>query len=188
MIYCPTNKDYKQLMRLLMPIPPKLLELLSYRGLGIWVLRGDLESSKFLYTKLGRDIQVWPPDNRFPHEAPHYHIFSKQITLSKAHLYTKSYNVVLHELGHAVDFLFNSYDQLSRTPFVRDKLLCTPHLNEYTKTMDSGRNDLSEHFATCFSAYFTEPIGEKKWGHHSINELHPKTIRYFQEDILDSLE
>lgn len=186
MIYCPTVQDYKQLKKLLMPVPPKLLELLNSRGLGIWVLRGDLESSKFMYTKLGRDIKTYPPDTRYPHEAPHYHIFSKQITLTKSHLYSKCYNILLHELGHSIDFLLNlSGRPLSSEPFVADKLLHTPHLNEYTEKIDTERNQLSEHFATCFSAYLSEPIDEFKHGYHSIDELHPVTREYFKRGILE---
>lgn len=188
MIYCPTVQDYRQLKRLLMPVPAKLLELLDSRGLGIWVLRGDLESSKFIYNKLGREMEIYPPDTRYPHEAPHYHMFSKQITVTKAHLYTKCYNILLHETGHAIDFLLNQARRpISEEPFVRDKLLYTPHLNEYTKKIDTERNQLAEHFATCFSAYLSEPINEFKQGYHSIDELHPVTREYFKKGILEFL-
>jgi hypothetical protein len=188
MIYCPTVQDYKQLKRLLMPVPPMLLEHLEARGLGIWVLKGDIKSSEFLYNTLGREMKLCHPDTRYPHQAPHYHMYSKQIVVTKANLYAKCYNILLHELGHAVDFLMSyTAEPLSDSPAVAKVLRRTRHLNKYTKEMDTERNQLAEHFATCFSAYLSEPVNEFKRGYHSIDELHPRTREYFQRGIFSYL-
>ena len=188
MIYCPTVKDYKRLMALLSPIPEGLLELLFSRGLSIRVLRGTQDDFKSLYSKLGRMLTVYPPDTRYPHESAHFHIGAKQIIMYRKDLY-HSYNVPLHELGHAVDFLAHStVSPLSEHPFIIDKLSKTPHLNSYTETMDEARLGLMEHYATCFSAYFCEPVGEKLYGYHSIDELHEETVKYFKDSIITPLE
>jgi hypothetical protein len=188
MIYCPSSKDYKRLKLLLLALPEKLLELLNSRGLSIWVLKGDLESNRFLYRELGRELVKYEPDWRYPHEAPHFHIYSKQIVLTRENLYTRNSNIPLHEIGHAVDYLMHNLKvPLSSCQYVQDSLRATPHLNEYTKLIDEGRQNLAEHFATCFSAYFSEPLGYVSNGYHSINELHPHTIKYFQENIVEAL-
>ncbi len=98
-----------------------------------------------------------------PHLVPHYRTDLKQITLPAWAVESPPHNVVLHELGHALDFLYSSEGiVLSELPQVAEVLRKVPPLDRHCLEQDTLKENNLEQFATSFEAFFNETEVEKK--------------------------
>lgn len=181
MIYCPSQEDHHLLGVLALPVPRSLLTFLFKRGLGIWVIPPGEVGFEFIYERLGIEYKVHEPDKRWPHTFNAYYPKEKRIILHGWALRQQNSNVVLHELGHAFDYLMFYENCISEFPLSKKALRYTKPLDNHTIVQDKFHGRMAEHFATCFEAYFSEPGNKDNPDRPNINQLHRKTVKFYQQ-------
>lgn len=179
MIYCRNAAVHEDLLEGMSPIPNSLLQMLFCRGLGIWVLGPNREEILTEQLRINGKDWGFSPSKRNFYEHAKRRIIIHEWALPRA---GPSHNVILHELGHAFDFLFGyeNGQPLSRGEFTRKALEKTPELDDHVSREDKKNSERFEHFATCFEAYFNPPVAEKKEHYHCVNDLHPRTYEFFK--------
>lgn len=159
MLYLPDKKHLERLNLLQWPLPKKLLPWLRQeRGLGIVVLPPDPEKA-YLFVKNNLKIKEkkLKGDGRLVHLTSHFMPDRKLLIMSnKAFWLNRGENVFLHELGHALDFLYSEKTMVSYLPKVWKALRPKKPLNKYCSDKQKKNKDLVEQFATSFAAYFNE--------------------------------
>lgn len=179
MIYCRNDEVHENLLEGMSPVPKSLLKTLFDKGLGIWVLGPN--SKELLTEQLRIDGKDWEfsPSKRNFYEHSKKRIIIHEWALPKA---GPAHNVILHELGHAFDFLlgYSNGQPLSRGEHVRKILEKTPELDNHVSEQDGKTSERFEHFATCFEAYFNPPARVKRKYYHCASDLHPKTYAFFK--------
>lgn len=182
MFYLHEPRFLSRLRVLTYPLPVKLIPwLMEQRGLGIWVLPQEKEKAEWiLHTHLRIEERELRSDGRPAISTAHYRRDSRLLILPSRVLdITTGENIVIHEIGHALDNLFlgNGKD-LSNIEKVTEFLRADEPLTDYcrTKYEESGR--LVEQFAVAFAAYFCEP--EVSAMRCCINHLDERLIVFFR--------
>lgn len=186
MIYLPNKAHLNRLKLLEWPLPRRLLPwLIKKRGLGIVVLpEGEKNAHRIIHKRLRIKEQDLPGDGRLTHRTAHYrHDMRLVILTQKAFWGHEGENIFLHEIGHAVDFLYSDRQRLSDNPRINNALEPDRPLNQYCADKQKQHGNLLEQFATAFSAYFTEY--EEHSTAPSINKLHPEMIKIFNRLLME---
>jgi hypothetical protein len=184
-LYVPTVREAKMVSLLLLPIPEGLLNYLDKRGLGIWVLPKGKEAEKLAYGHLNLPRTILTGVELMPHEHPHYDVRAKSIIIPMHALQTWEHNVLIHEIGHAVDYLYSDHGQISMMRPFKSLLNSFDSLDSHCEKQDSLCGGKGEQFATCFEAFFSEPIHGAGEFLHNIDDLSPEIIRAFQKHMVD---
>lgn len=186
MLYFPTPEDKHQFDLITWPLPKGLLPWLYRKGLGVCVLPRDPERVRdvlFQHFKFESEF-MGGGDTRLLSETAFYSPYKRLIVLHQQFLYdTWRECTTLHEIGHAVDFLY--YDQkqnLSEVDVIKRALRPDRPLNPYCKKKQKANNDLNEQFACSFAAYFKEPEPHSVANH--VNELSKDFIELMQHYII----
>jgi hypothetical protein len=180
MWYVPDKEHHKRLKLLQWPLPSKLLPWLrKKRGMGLVVLpRGPGSALRFIRERLAINERVIGGDGRLLHLTSHYDNVRKLIVMSNDSFWSnEGENVFLHEVGHAVDFLYRE-DRvlLSFLPKIIKILEPDKPLNDYCKRKYNDNNNLIEQFATAFAAYFNEVKGPET---PTVDDLNPALVNLF---------
>lgn len=187
MLYLPDKSYLGRFKQLVWPLPHKLLPWLYTKGLAIYILPKNKKDVKNLVKKLGIVEEKIKGDGRQVSETAQYRPEQKIILLPHKALYRAGgENILLHELGHAIDFLYYDNTLLSNHSKIWCALRPDKPLNDYCKRRYKERNDLVEQFATSFSAFFSEPddVDIKP----NIEDLDPTLIRIFQKNLIKPFE
>lgn len=185
MLYFPTLDHMRYFDLLTYPLPSGLLPWLYARGLGVWLLPEDKElAQQLIHEHIGVKQRKFPFGSRLIAETSHYDIQRKIIFLTHQSLFERKENVVLHEIGHAIDYLFCSRGcPISRYKGVVKALCPTKPLTKYCAKSYKKTGILTEQFATAFTAYFYEP--EKHRYEKNITDLSPKLIKFFRTRLIE---
>jgi hypothetical protein len=190
MLYLPNTSYQRRFSLLSLPLPPKLLPwLISDRGLAIYILpQGRVQARLFLRRNLNIYDEVidLEEDLRPTVGTPHYRPRSRRIIIPHETLYSNKGNVLLHEVGHAVDHLYLAKSSKKLFSSYRDVIRALrpeKPLDAYCASKYRRNKDLQEQFATAFEAYFCEPGETTKKYHHDITDLSPQMIDIFNRHI-----
>lgn len=169
MLFLPTRKYLPEFNRQIQPLPLGLLPYLYSRGLGIYILpKKGKEAQRVAYDLLKLERTKKRDDGRNWLEIGHYNPGAKQIIIPYESFYNDNkYGTVLHEVGHAVDYLYASNGgRLSKNKnFLKAMRLAKP-LDSHCKGAER------EQFATAFSAFFTHKYDFRPTiYHHNIREI-----------------
>lgn len=159
MLYFP-SRVYAQRFRLMAsPLPRRLLEYLFSRGLGIYFLprRAD-KARRFYHDQLGFSSGYLGNGRDFM-EIAFYSPETKRIVIPHQAAFENPFgNVLLHEIGHAFDFIFDYAGyRISSYPEVVKALRPKKPLTPYCRVQDEASGMLLEQFGYSFEAYFQEP-------------------------------
>ena len=188
MIHAPSKKDKARLKVLEWPLPRQLLPWLRWeRGLRTVILPADVGKAWwYLKTHHGYKKEKMPKDGRRFAETSHYHPDYNLLVLTQKALWSKrASEIFMHEVGHAVDFLYDVDNGhcLSSYAKIVDYLCMDNPLDSYCEKKYKETGRAIEQFATAFAAYFTEP--EANSSSKSVDDLSESFIafcnRYFME-------
>lgn len=185
MLYLPEPRFLKRYKVLAWPLPPRLLPwMMQERGLGIYVLPQNQEDAwKLIQRQFGDKRNKLRGDSRKTTEVAHYRPKEKVIIMPYKAFVRSNNNPFLHEIGHAVDFLYvKSGKKFSSFDGVRASLHPDKPFDSYCSKKDKKSGALLEQFATGFAAYFKEP--EVGLGELSVDDLSSDFIRIMGSKIL----
>jgi hypothetical protein len=187
-LYLPDKAHLTRFNQLSWSLPPKLLPWLYSRGLGIYVLPANREDAKVFVSKHLRIAdKKLAGDGRKTADTSHYRPDRKTILLtSDALFYPSGENILLHELGHAIDFLYYGGGKtLSEYPSVKAALRLDKPLNDYCRDKYKKSNKPFEQFATAFTAYFVEPSDNTI---PTVDDLSFLMVRIIRERLIKPFE
>lgn len=168
MLYLPDQSYQRRFLEATLPLPPKLLPYLYGKGLGIFVLPARrFDAYMMLHGHLGEDWRSLS-FGREPCDTAHYIYASRRIIMPADSFYDDDSNVLLHEIGHAVDHLYLEQGWLTQVPEVVKALRPNKPLNPYCYIQDREAGVPLEQFATSFEALFTY---ERRRNNHEVSEL-----------------
>ncbi len=120
-----------------------------------------------------------------PHQEAAYWTARRLILLPARCLWNTEFNVVLHEIGHAMDHLaLRSGQLLSSLPQVARCLRKVPPLDPHCARLDSIVHRNLEQFATSFEAFFNERKVRPSRYYHSIHDLDQSFINLMQRYLV----
>jgi len=189
--YFPSDKEKLIFECNIIPLPPKLLGYLVSRGLNVMILPEDeVRAKELCYGLLRLREERFQLVDKYPHEIPHYDAIRKTIIIPELYLEKSQHNVVLHELGHAVDNLY--YDSgylLSNHPAVAEAIRKVPPLDSHCQEMDTHWGSNCEQFASSFEAFFNEKIldgakEKKSEFYHTVNDIDESFISLARESLV----
>lgn len=189
MLYLPDSKYLEHFKILAWALPPKLLPWLYRRGLGIYVLPPyEAGADEIVYKRLHiRERVMGPDDDRLAHQTAHYQTARKAIIIPYVHfLGQHSASVFLHEIGHAIDFLYYGNRLLCEHPPVKKALHPGHPFNEYCQQKDAASGKPIEQFATGFAAFFQETTPGDAFP--SITALSPEFISIIRTTLVVPFE
>ncbi len=189
MFYFPDVKSEKLFKHFCLPLPKKLIPFLVERGLNVMVLPEDGEKSEALmYGLLRVKREPIPYVGVLPHLCSHYQPSLSTIVLPTKNLRKATHNVVIHELGHALDFLyFRSGRLVSDVASVVNCIRSVPPLDSHCEEQDTAKNNNLEQFASSFEAFFNEyaPPSRKSEFYHTIDELDYRFVELMRKNFID---
>ena len=131
--------------------------------------------------------------NVMPHAHPHYRPDIKTIVLPAWALNKPTHNIVLHELGHALDFLYYGEGYLiSDVPVMARMLRKVPPLDYHCLEQDSISDNNVEQFAASFEAFFNEkePTTQTHELYHTVHDIDEGFVKlmrkYFVDPFMDT--
>jgi len=184
-LYLPDERYLARYKVLTWALPPNLLPwLMCKRGLGIYVLPQNKTAAwKKIQWLFGQKKDVIEGDGRPASETAHYRPKDKAIVIPHSSFVRYRHNPLLHEVGHAVDYL---YTRGTRTVSSYKTVKASLHLDrpftDYCKRKDSKSTHPLEQFATGFEAYFREPAAGNE--ELTINDLTDEFIRIVRDKIV----
>ena len=192
MLYLPDKSYIPRFKQLTYPLPPKFMPWIFSRGLGIYVLPEEKQAALSL---LGRILEtpvledtVMSGDSRAIYSTAHFRYPEKLIIIPHSSFYQQyGENVLIHELGHAVDFLYlnGPNDVLSSQPTMWKALRVKKQLNKYCADKLKQSGLMLEQFACSFCAFFQEPDKDLGGRVSTIDELSPELIAFFNKNIME---
>jgi hypothetical protein len=182
MLYFPDQLYEERFRYFCLPLPDLLLDFLGERGLNIFCLPYDDDKAQdIVYNRLR--ISKEPLDSLpdlLPHEHPHYQVGIKTIILPWGALDNPGHNIVIHEIGHALDYLYLGNGRLiSSTKTASHFLRKIPPLDDHCLVQDTKYENNVEQFATCFEAFFNEREPHLRYSdsYHSICQIDPGFVK-----------
>jgi hypothetical protein len=130
-------------------------------------------------------------DPRTVVDTAHFSIKKNIIFIPHASFYcTRGENVLLHELGHAIDFNYTSVrgQAISNHHVVWDALRVDNQLNKYCEDKLDKTGFQLEQFACSFVAFFQEPDNSTPGRVSTIDDLSPELVRFFKTNIMDHFQ
>jgi len=122
---------------------------------------------------------------QLPHEEAAYWTTRRLIVIPHRHLWAAEYNVVLHEIGHALDHLaLRAGGLLSNLPKVANCLRRVPPLDPHCARLDALVQRNLEQFATSFEAFFNERRAGSGCYYHSVHDLDQSFINLMQHYLV----
>ena len=185
MLYLPESKYLENFKLLAWALPQGLLPWLCRRGLGIYVLPPyEAAAKKILYGRLHvKSESLGEDDDRLAHQTAHYRSKEKVIVLPYTHfLGPHSANTFLHEVGHAVDFLYSDNHMFNEYKVVREALEAQKPFTDYCRNKDKISGKPLEQFATGFAGFFQEAMQGAVFP--SIGALNPKLVSIIKNHLV----
>jgi len=166
MLYLPSERYLSRFQLLTWPLPPGLFPWLFNRGLDFHVLPEDVQkASNIVHKRLQIPDKTLAEDGRVTAETPQYRPKQRLILFPHAQFWNYYVDTtMLHEVGHAVDYLWSDRGLFSSQPGVAEVLRGMGPLSTYCEEKDRDNKHINiEQFATAFSLYFqeSEPYREK---------------------------
>jgi hypothetical protein len=183
MLFFPTEKIKRRFDLLTWPLPPKLIPwLTTVAGVNIWVTTPIVNTRSPLKDFYAAIASCWKDDREITTTA-FWDYKHRLIILPQKTLYTVCWeNTILHEIGHAVDFLlWENEGRLSGHKDIIPLLKPKHPLNKYCKQKEKQNNDLTEQFACSFAAYFKEPDNSPV---NNIDDLDKRFIDFMGQKII----
>jgi hypothetical protein len=155
--------------------------------LGIYVLPRDEQKAQELLTQR---LSIKEPTlngiegGRVTHKTAHYRPDSKLIILPYTSFHNEwGENPLMHEVAHAIDFLYmGDGTLLCQHPGIFKALRIDKPLNGYCERMYERDKIPLEQFACSFCAYFQEPT-ENRSEVNDIDDLSPELIKFFNQIV-----
>lgn len=188
MIYLPNELYLSRYKELIFPLPKRLLDwLYNERGLGVYVLPNDKEKARsLLQSQLGVTAKYLENDGRETILTSHYQPTKRAIIIANKTFWSaRAGDVFIHELGHAIDYLY-SKRVLSSYPKIYNALRPEKPLTSYCRRKFKKDGNLLEQFATSFSAYFREPEDSGADAH--IYQLSDELLKIFNRLFIKPFE
>jgi hypothetical protein len=195
MLYLPDASYLPRFQQLAYPLPPKFMSWIYSRGLGIYVLPEDKQAALDLLARVVdtpvTEDTIMSGDSRAIYDTAHFRYPEKLIIIPHSSFYQQyGENVLIHELGHAVDFLYSDGENsiLSSQPYIWKALRVKKLLNKYCADKFKQSGLMLEQFACSFCAFFQEPDKELLGQVSTIDNLSPELVSFFNKNIMEHFQ